>query len=99
MAVAATRRGSDRDEDGVGFCDRRGQVGSEIQPLGLDVGRDQRVEPGFEDRDFTSVQGFDLTGVLVHAGDLVTEIRKAGAGYQPHIARANHGDPHETVRI
>jgi hypothetical protein len=25
----------------------------------------------------------------------VAEIRKAGAGYQPHIARANHGDSHE----
>jgi hypothetical protein len=28
---------------------------------------------------------------------MVTEIRKAGAGYQPHIARANHGDAHETT--
>ena len=37
----------------------------------------------------------DLAGVLVHAGDLVAEIGKAGAGYQPHIARANHGDSHE----
>jgi hypothetical protein len=25
----------------------------------------------------------------------VAEIGKAGAGYQPHIARANHGDSHE----
>jgi hypothetical protein len=28
----------------------------------------------------------------------VTEIRKAGAGNQPHIARADHGNPHEPVR-
>jgi hypothetical protein len=25
----------------------------------------------------------------------VAEIRKTGAGNQPHIARANHGNPHK----
>ena len=95
MAIAAPRRRADRDEHGIGFGDRRGQVGGEIQPLGLDVGRHQRVEPGFEDRDFASPQRCDLAGILVDAGDLVTEIRKAGAGHQPHIARANHGNSHE----
>ena len=95
MAIAAPRRRADRDEHGVGFRDRRGQVGGEIQPLGLDVGRHQRVEPGFEDRDLAAAQGFDLAGILVHAGDLVAEIGKAGAGHQPHIARANHGNSHE----
>jgi hypothetical protein len=29
----------------------------------------------------------------------MAEIRKAGAGHQPHIARANHGDPHEIIRL
>jgi hypothetical protein len=43
-----------------------------------------------------SAQGFDLVAVLVHAGDLVAEIRKTGAGYQPHISRANHGNSHLT---
>ena len=95
MAVAAPRRGADRDEHSVGFRDRRGQVGGEIKPLGLDVRRHQLIEPGFENRDFASAQRFDLAGILVHAGDLVAEIGKAGPGYQPHIARANHGDSHE----
>jgi hypothetical protein len=27
----------------------------------------------------------------------VAEIGKAGAGHQPHIACANHRDPHETI--
>ena len=95
MAIAAPRRRADRDEHRVGFRDRRGQVGGEIEPLGLDVGRHQRVEPGLEDRDLAAAQGFDLAGILVHAGDLVAEIGKAGAGHQPHIARANHGNSHE----
>src|SRR5579859_16416 len=45
------------------------------------------------------VQACDLAVVLVHARDLVAEIRKTGAGHQPHIARANHGNPHEETRL
>ena len=92
MAIAAPRRRADRNEHRVGLRHRPGQVGGEIQPPGLDIGGHQRVEPRLEDRDFAPAQGFDLAGILVHAGDLVAEIRKTGAGYQPHIARANHGD-------
>jgi hypothetical protein len=29
----------------------------------------------------------------------VTEIRKTGAGNQPDITRANHGDAHEMSRL
>jgi hypothetical protein len=29
----------------------------------------------------------------------VAEIGKAGTGNQPHIARANHGNSHETTRL
>ncbi|MDH6177891.1 hypothetical protein M2307_006870, partial [Bradyrhizobium japonicum] len=29
------------------------------------------------------------------AGDVVTEIRKAGSGHQSHIARSDHRDSHE----
>ena len=94
MAIAAPRRRADRDEHGVGFGDRRGQVGGETQPPGLDVRRHQRIEPGLENRNLASQQRVDLAGILVHAGDLVAEIGKAGAGHQPHIARANHGDAH-----
>ena len=97
MAVAAPRRRADRDENRVGFRDRRGQIGGKIQPAGLHIGRHQRIEAGLENRDFAPAQGCDLAGVLVDAGDLVAEIRKAGAGYQPHIARANHGNPHKTT--
>ena len=97
MAVAAPRRRADRDEHRIGLGDRRGQVGGEIEPLGLDVGGDQRIEPGLEDRDLAATQRCDLVGILVDAGDLVAEIRKAGAGNQPHIARANHGNSHETT--
>jgi hypothetical protein len=45
------------------------------------------------------MKGGDLALVLVDAGDVVTEIRKAGAGNQPHIARADHGNPHENLPV
>ncbi len=95
VTIAAPRRRADRDEHRVGFRDRRGQVGGEIQPFGLHIGSHQRVEPGLENRDLAAQKRGDLVAVLVHAGDLVTEIGKAGAGNQPHIARANHGNSHE----
>ena len=64
MAIAAPRRRADRDEHGVGFGDRRGQFGGEIQPLCLDVGRHQRVEPGLENRDLASLQAAILPASL-----------------------------------
>jgi hypothetical protein len=29
----------------------------------------------------------------------MAEIRETGAGHQPYIARANHGNPHESIRL
>ena len=94
VAVAAPRRRADRNEHRIGLGDRRGQIGREIEPAGLHVGGDQRIEAGLEDRDFAAAQRRDLVAILVDAGDVVAEIRKAGAGHQPHIARADHGDTH-----
>ncbi len=99
MAVAAPRRRADRDEHRIGLRDRRLQVGGEAEPPGLDVAGDQRIEARLEDRNLAPLQRVDLAGVLVDAGDVVAEIRKAGAGDQPHIARANHGNPHGSTRL
>ena len=94
MTIAAPRRRSDRDEYGIGLGDRLLEISGEIEPLCLDVGRHQRIEPGLENRHLAAAKGCDLARILVHAGDLVAEIRKAGARHQPHIARANHGNSH-----
>ena len=39
-------------------------------------------------------QALDPRGVVVDAGDCVAEVGEAGAGNQPHIAGADHGDAH-----
>ena len=46
MAVAAPRRGADRDEHRVGAGDRAFQIGREAEPPGRGVARHQLVEPG-----------------------------------------------------
>jgi hypothetical protein len=98
VAIAAPRRRSNRDEYRVGACDRRGKVGGKIQTPRLDVGGYQRIEAGFENRDFAPAQACDLAGVLVDAGDLMAKIRETGARDQPYIARANHSNAHLATR-
>ena len=97
MTVAAPRRRANCDKYRVRFRNRRGQIGGEIQPAGFDVGGHQRIEARLEERNPATPQSRDLVTILVHAGDLVTEIGETRARYQPHIACANHGDPHETA--
>jgi hypothetical protein len=97
VTVAAPRRRSDRDEHRIRLGDRTLEIGGEIEPAGLHIGSDQRIETGLEDRDLAAVEARDLVAVLVHAGDPVAEIRKTGAGNEPHIPRANHGNSHETT--
>ncbi len=95
MAVAAPRRRADRDEHRLGLGDRPGEVGGEIEPLLAHIGGDQAIEVRLEDGNVAVAQPRDLGGILVDAGDLMTEIGKACPGHEPDISGADHGDAHE----
>ena len=97
MAIAASRRRAYRNKDGIRLGDGRSKVGGEIKTAGSYVGSHYGIEARFENRDFAAAQGRDFLGVLVHAGDLMAEIGEAGAGHEPHIPRANHGNSHEKL--
>lgn len=97
MAVAAPRRGADRDEHRIGLRDWRLEVGRKIQPFRLHIGGNQNIEAGLEYRNVAAPKAGDLVVVLVNASHLMAEVGKTGAGHQPHVARANHGDPHEST--
>ena len=97
MAVAAPRRRADGDEHRFGLGYRPGQVGCEVEALLAHIDGHQPVEVGFEDRNVAVAQAGDLGGVLVDAGDVVTEIGKAGPGHEPDISGADHGDAHENI--
>ncbi len=94
MAVAAPRRGADRDEHGFRILDPARQVGGKGQPAALRIGLDQSLEPRLPDRHQPRVEAVDLARILVDAADLVAEIGKARARDEPHIAGADHRDAH-----
>ncbi len=97
VAVAATRRGADRDEHRVGRRHRLGESVVKDRRPWRALLRDEVVEPGLEDRNFAALQGSDLRRVLVDAGHLVAEIGKAGARHEPDIAGADHRDMHQAA--
>jgi len=99
VAVAAARRRSDRDEHRVGLADGTGEIGGEIQPPGFHRSCDQPVQIGLENRYLAAVKRVDLAGVGIDASHAMAEIRETGAGYQPHIARPDHGNPHVLTRF
>jgi hypothetical protein len=78
VSVAAPRRRADRDEHRVRFRHRRLQLGRELQPPSLRIGRDEFGQARLVDRHLASLERIDLGTVLVDAGDLMAEIGKAG---------------------
>jgi len=60
--------------------------------------RPARSRPGSKIGIFATAQVCDsCRHPLSTAGDLMAEIGEAGAGHQPHITRANHGNSHATA--
>src|SRR5712691_6815577 len=90
VAVAAPRRGPDRDENRIGPIDRGVEVRREAEPPRRGVAGDQLVEAELEDRDLAPRQTCDLAGILVDAGDRYAEFRKACAGDQADISCPDH---------
>ena len=94
MPVTAPTRRAYGDEDCTSAGDALGQVRGERQAAGLDVGLDQRIEPGLVDRHHAFMQPVDLRLVLVDADNIMPEIGETGARNKADIARPNHCDFH-----
>src|SRR5215475_11113995 len=94
MPVPATRRGPDSDEYSVGAPHRLSQRGGKCQPPLLEIRADDVAEPGLEDWNFACVQTRNLRAILIHARDLVAEIRNTSARNEAHIASADYRNPH-----
>src|SRR5260370_33264670 len=74
-------------------------MSGEIEPLLPRVPDHKTVEVRLEYGHFALAQPRNPVGILIDAGDVVTEIRKAGAGHKPDISRANHRNAHEISRV
>ena len=93
VAVAAARRGADRDEHGIGPTDAVVRD-RKLEPAAADVAFNKLAQPGLEDRNLAAGERRDLGGILVDADHVVAEIGETGAGNKPHIAGADHRHMH-----
>src|SRR5205807_1933928 len=92
--VATPRWRADGDEHRVGGMNRGTGIGRERKAAGLRVAGNKGIEEGLENRALALRELIDLGGVLVDTDDLVAEICKAGAGHEPDISGADHGNAH-----
>ncbi|MEZ5317012.1 MAG: glycosyltransferase family 1 protein [Vicinamibacterales bacterium] len=88
---------ADRDEDHLRLAHRLGQLRREAQPPLGPIAPHQVLETGLVNRDAPALQLAHLGRVLVHTHHVVSGFREAGPDDQSHIARANHGNLHESV--
>ena len=91
-------RGPDGREDHLHAVQAGGQVGGEVQPSGVEIPPHELLQPRFVYRNPACVQRLDLGPVGVHARDVESHLREAGARYQPDIARADDCDLHHGCR-
>ena len=92
-AVLALWRAHGDELDGAKAGGLR-DVGGELQATGLHIALHHVLQTGFVDGDFARLQGIYLLHVGVVANDVVADFGQAGAGHQPDIAGANHGNLH-----
>ena len=73
-------RGRHGDEDHLAIADAFFGGGGELQAAGGHVGLHEFFQAGFEDGHLAFEEGFDLFGIVVHAGHFMTDFGEAGSG-------------------
>ena len=94
VTVAAARRRADGDQCRLSAGHRLGEIGGEREPACGEVCANELGEARLVDWNDTLLQGFDLPSVLVDANNVMTEIRKAGPGYEAHVPGTDHRNAH-----
>ena len=95
MAVAASRRRADSDEDGIRRPHRGRRIGLEKQTTLPRILRNEIVETRLENGDRAGSQRLDLGLILVDAGDHMAEIGEACPRHQSDIPRPDHRNAHD----
>ena len=90
IAVAATGRSADRDEDRLCVRHRCRQIRREGQPAIAHVLGDDLLQAGLVDRHDALFEPGDLGRVEIDADDVMAEIGEAGPRNEAHIARTDH---------
>src|SRR5690606_14153499 len=95
-AVAAVRR-ADGDELEQPVRDPLGGVRRERESARVAGTTDDRLESRLVDGDLAAIQPLDLGRVDVDADHVVADIRETRARHEPHVTRAEDGNPHVVV--
>jgi hypothetical protein len=75
------------------------EIGGEIEPLLPRVPHHEAVKVRLEYGHFALAEPCNPVRVLIDAGDVVTEIRKAGARHKSDISGADHRNAHEASQL
>ena len=71
----------------------------ELDPTGLDVAMQQRIQARLMDRDLAAPQSIDLSLIHVHAYDVIACFRQAGSRHQTDVSRTENRDSHGGGRV
>ena len=96
-AVATPGRRADSEKYRIRRVNGRCRFGRKGQSTGFDIGCNERVQAGFEDRDLSVLELPDLRCIPIDTGYEVPEIRKTGAGHEPDVAGTDHCYSHEML--
>ena len=84
------RRRSDCNEEDVGRCDRRRNVGREGETPVILVSLDQILETGLVDRENVLLQSFDLGCHNVGTDHVIARLRQAGAHDESDVSGSDN---------
>ena len=85
-------RGTDGDEEEEAMRDARADVGAELKPPGAGRIAEDRLEPGFVNRDFAALEARDPVLVNVDAHNVIARVRETCAGDETDVTRSENGD-------
>src|SRR5207237_10302910 len=92
-------RRADSEKYRIRRANGRCRFGRKGQSTGFDIGCNERVQAGFEDRDLSVLELPDLRCIPIDTGYEVPEIRKTGAGHEPDVAGTDHCYSHEMLSV
>jgi hypothetical protein len=79
----------------LGFVDSFPDTAAEPKAVSRNVAVDDLFQARFINWDPAGLKGFDLRFIVVHANDVVSDIRKARAGDETYIARTDDRNIHD----
>ena len=97
MSVTTARGGADGDENRI--CSRhcRPNVVGKMQPVGIDIARDQIFQSRLIDRHHAIADSCNFFSIIVDASDIKAKFRETRARHKADITSTNDRDFHVAI--